>query len=82
MKAFVFPGQGSQHIGMGKDLAANFVVAKDVSQHVFDDGDGIGLANVSRFGCCQNRLIPLDARNQSLCDFLRNRHGFSLFRRS
>lgn len=28
--AFVFPGQGSQCVGMGKDLAENFAVAADV----------------------------------------------------
>lgn len=33
-KAFVFPGQGSQFIGMGKDLYDNFQVAKEVFQEV------------------------------------------------
>ncbi len=30
--AFIFPGQGSQEIGMGKDLLANFKEAKDLFQ--------------------------------------------------
>ncbi len=34
--AFVFPGQGSQSIGMGKDLDTNFSVAHDVFQEVDD----------------------------------------------
>jgi [acyl-carrier-protein] S-malonyltransferase len=29
-KAFIFPGQGSQAVGMGKDLANNFSVAREV----------------------------------------------------
>jgi [acyl-carrier-protein] S-malonyltransferase len=28
-RAFIFPGQGSQYAGMGKDLAANFAVARE-----------------------------------------------------
>lgn len=35
-RAFVFPGQGSQFIGMGKDLAENFIEARDVFQEVDD----------------------------------------------
>ena len=33
-KAFLFPGQGSQFIGMGKELASQFEVAKDVFSEV------------------------------------------------
>ncbi len=33
-RAFVFPGQGSQFIGMGKDLSNNFLEARDVFQEV------------------------------------------------
>ncbi|MDE1153073.1 MAG: ACP S-malonyltransferase [Micavibrio sp.] len=36
MKAFVFPGQGSQSVGMGKELAEAFPVAKQVFQEVDD----------------------------------------------
>ena len=30
MKAYVFPGQGAQFVGMGKDLYENHPVAKDL----------------------------------------------------
>lgn len=34
-RAFIFPGQGSQYPGMGKDLADNFPVAR----HLFEEAD-------------------------------------------
>ena len=33
-RAFVFPGQGSQAVGMGSDLAKAFTTARDVFQEV------------------------------------------------
>ncbi|RDY33071.1 ACP S-malonyltransferase [Lachnotalea glycerini] len=36
-KAFIFPGQGSQYIGMGKSLYENYKIAKDI----FDESSGI-----------------------------------------
>lgn len=36
MKAFIFPGQGSQFIGMGKDLAEAFPVARETFEEVDD----------------------------------------------
>ncbi len=35
-RAFVFPGQGSQAVGMGKDLAEAFPIAREVFQEVDD----------------------------------------------
>jgi len=35
LKAFLFPGQGSQSVGMGKELAAMYPVARET----FDEAD-------------------------------------------
>ena len=36
MKAFVFPGQGAQFVGMGKDLYENFPLAKELFEKAND----------------------------------------------
>jgi [acyl-carrier-protein] S-malonyltransferase len=48
-RAFVFPGQGSQAVGMGVDLAAAFVTARDVFQEV-DEALGQNLSKLMREG--------------------------------
>ncbi len=45
MIAFVFPGQGSQHAGMGKDLAENFSVAREVFEEA-NDALGFDIASL------------------------------------
>src|SRR3954463_15756374 len=35
-RAFTFPGQGSQAVGMGRDLAAAFAAAREVFEEVDD----------------------------------------------
>ena len=44
-KAFIFPGQGSQYAGMGKELADNFKVAAHVFQEA-DDALGFKLSTL------------------------------------
>lgn len=44
-RAFVFPGQGSQAVGMGRDLAAAFPAAREVFQEV-DDALGQNLSRL------------------------------------
>ena len=43
--AFIFPGQGSQKVGMGKDLADNFASARAVFEEV-DDALSDNLSNI------------------------------------
>lgn len=47
--AFVFPGQGSQAVGMGQELAAAFPAARDVFQEV-DDALGLKLSAIIKDG--------------------------------
>ena len=49
MRAFVFPGQGSQKVGMGVDLAAASAAAREVFQEV-DDALGQNLFAIMRDG--------------------------------
>ena len=49
MRAFVFPGQGSQKVGMGADLAAASAVARAVFEEV-DDALGQKLSAIMREG--------------------------------
>lgn len=43
--AYIFPGQGSQYPGMGKDLAENFPVSRQVFEEV-DDALGISMSRL------------------------------------
>jgi [acyl-carrier-protein] S-malonyltransferase len=49
MRAFVFPGQGSQKVGMGAELAAASAAAREVFEEV-DDALGQKLSGVMREG--------------------------------
>jgi len=47
--AFIFPGQGSQAVGMGAELLANFAAAREVLQEV-DDALGVKLSAIIAAG--------------------------------
>lgn len=52
-KALIFPGQGSQYVGMGKSLADNFKESKEIFQRV-DDALGENLSKLIWHGPDEN----------------------------
>jgi [acyl-carrier-protein] S-malonyltransferase len=61
MRAFVFPGQGSQAVGMGADLAAASVSARAVFQEV-DDALGQHLARLMAEGPAEDLTLTENAQ--------------------
>ncbi|MCC6827142.1 MAG: ACP S-malonyltransferase [Novosphingobium sp.] len=61
MRAFVFPGQGSQKVGMGADLAAASTVAREVFEEV-DDALGQKLSRIMREGPDEDLTLTENAQ--------------------
>ncbi len=60
-RAFVFPGQGSQSVGMGRDLAAAMTVARAVFQEV-DDALGQHLTRLMFEGPAEDLMLTENAQ--------------------
>lgn len=59
--AYIFPGQGSQSVGMGKDLCSNFAAAKQVFEEA-DDILGFSLSEMCFAGTAED--LALTANTQ------------------
>ena len=81
--AFIFPGQGSQAVGMGRDLAAAFSVAREVFQEV-DDTLNQKLSKLMFEGpgeeliLTENTQPALMAHSLAVLRVLRKEGGFTL----
>lgn len=59
--AYIFPGQGSQAVGMGKDLYSNFAVSREVFEEA-DDALGFSLSEMCFAGTAED--LALTANTQ------------------
>ncbi|MES2728797.1 MAG: ACP S-malonyltransferase [Pseudomonadota bacterium] len=83
MRAFIFPGQGSQFLGMGQDLAATYTEAKSVFQEV-DDALSQNLSALMMSGeeatlnLTENTQPALMAVSMAVVRVLEKQGGFTL----
>ena len=56
--AYIFPGQGSQAVGMGKDLYDNFPKAREVFEEA-DDALDFKLSEMCFSGTAENKFFYL-----------------------
>ena len=61
MRAFIFPGQGSQKVGMGSELAAASRIAREVFEEV-NDALGTDLARIMREGPDETLMLTENAQ--------------------